>query len=394
MNVAIIGCGFVADFYMASVGYHKNLQICRVYDRNPDRLKVFSEYYSLKIYESFGELLEDDSIQLVLNLTNPNEHYEVTKALLNAKKHVYSEKPLAMDYESARELVELAKERGLYLGCAPCSNLSETAQTIWKAIKNDLIGPVRLVYANFDAGMTHRYPIERWKSASGALWPAKDEFEVGCTYEHAGYFLTWLAAYFGPARKVTAYASTQIPDKGVRVDIITPDFSVGCIEYDQGIVARVTCSIVAPLDRSLTIVGERGVLYTKDIRDDASPVYISKTPPGRIGSALEYRFEYWINKFERLVSRIPWSWGGHWRFKNKIPYAIKPVTRSSGNYKPVDFCRGPAEMANAIVEERPSIVTAELGLHVTELIEVLQYPERFGGSKNLGSDFPPLAQSF
>jgi predicted dehydrogenase len=394
MKIAIVGCGFVADFYMASVGYHQNLEICRVFDRDPFRLDEFSQYYSLPTYNSFDELVSDQSVELVLNLTNPREHYSVTRALLEAGKHVYSEKPLAMDYESARELVDLSKEKALYLGSAPCSFLSETAQTIWRALKDDVIGPVRLVYANFDAGMTHRYPLHKWRSASGALWPAKDEFEVGCTYEHAGYFLTWLAAYFGPARNVTAYASCQISDKGVPVDVITPDFSVGCIEYDNGIVARVTSSIVAPLDKSLVIMGDRGVIYTRDMRDDASPVYVSRTPPGRIGSALEYRLDYWGNKLERAINWIPWSWGTHWRVRKKYPYVIKPMIRSSGNYKPVDFCRGPAEMAEAIVGKRPARVSADLGLHITELIEVLQYPQRFAGQKKIKSAFSPIEPSF
>jgi predicted dehydrogenase len=394
MKVAIVGCGFVADFYMASVGYHSNLKICSVYDHDQFRLEQFSKYYSLPTYPSFDELLADNSVQLVLNLTNPREHYNITRALLEAGKHVYSEKPLAMDYEKARELVDLSVEKGLYLGSAPCSFLSETAQTIWKALKEDLIGPVRLVYANFDAGMTHRYPLHKWRSVSDALWPAQDEFEVGCTYEHAGYFLTWLAAYFGPARSVTAYASCLIPDKGVPVDVITPDFSVGCIEYDNGIVARVTSSIVAPLDKSLVIIGERGVIYIRDMRDDASPVYVSRTPPGRIGSALEYRLDYWGNKLERIINWIPWSWGTHWRMRTKYPYAIKPETRSSGNYKPVDFCRGPAEMVNAILENRPARVSANLGLHVAELIEALQYPNRFGGHKKIKSTFTPIEPLF
>jgi predicted dehydrogenase len=379
---------------MASIGHHKNLEICRVFDRDHERLNVFSKYYSLLTYSSFDDLLADNSVQFVLNLTNPREHYKVTKALLEAGKHVYSEKPLAMDSEKARELVELSVEKGLYLGSAPCSFLSETAQTLWKALKEDLIGPVRLVYANFDAGMPHRYPLHKWRSASGALWPAKDEFEVGCTYEHAGYFLTWLAAYFGPARNVSAYASCQIPDKGVPVDIITPDFSVGCIEYDNGVVARVTSSIVAPLDKSLVIMGERGVIYTRDMRDDASPVYVNQTPPGRVGGALEYRLDYWGNKLERMINWIPWSWGAHWRIRKKYPYAIKPEIRSSGNYKPVDFCRGPAEMVCAILQNRPSRISAELGLHVTELIEVLQYPERFNGRKKISSVFSPIDPLF
>ena len=72
---------------------------------------------------------------MVLNLTSPRSHYEVTRMSLEASKHVYSEKPLAMDAVAARELVELAKKRKVYLGTAPCSVLGETAQTIWKALQ-------------------------------------------------------------------------------------------------------------------------------------------------------------------------------------------------------------------------------------------------------------------
>jgi len=80
--------------------------------------------------------------------------------------------------------------------------------------------------------------------------------------------------------------------------------------------------------------------------------------------------------------------------RRSYPYAIKPVIRSSGNYKPVDFCRGPAEMVRAILENRPARISAELGLHITELIEVLQYPERFGGRKKISSVFPPIDPLF
>src|ERR1700730_11098055 len=124
--------------------------------------------------------------------------------------------------------------------------------------------------------MIHRFNPTKWRSASGSRGNAKDEFEIGCTYQHAAYVLSWLAAFFGPARRIQAYASCRIPDKGVAVDEMAPDFSVGCIEYDQDIVARVTCSIVAPADKSIVIIGENGLLHTKHVRDDASPVYLRR----------------------------------------------------------------------------------------------------------------------
>jgi predicted dehydrogenase len=385
MKIAFIGCGFVADFYMSSMHYHSELELIGVYDKDKDRLEQFCNYYVINKYESVEQLLNDDEVELVFNLTNPNEHFEVTKSCFKAGKHVYSEKPLAMDYAQAEVLVSMSKNLNLHLGSAPCSLLGSTPQTIWKALNDDVIGSVRLVYANFDAGMTHRFKPWNWRSVSGAPWPAKDEFEVGCTYEHAGYFLTWLTAFFGSAHTVSAFSSTQLPDKGIKIDKITPDLAIGCIEYDNGVVARVTTSIIAPLDKSLTIVGDKGVIYTRDMRDDASPVYIRKTPPGKIESALEYRVDFWKNKFERLVNWIPWSWGNHWRFNHKYRFAKKPKIKNSGKYKPVDFCSGPAEMVNAIDKKIPPIISADLALHVNEIIEVLQYPERFSGSKKIKS---------
>jgi hypothetical protein len=156
-------------------------------------------------------------------------------------------------------------------------------------------------------------------------------------------------------------------------------------------VARITNSIVAPSDRSLTIIGEHGTIYAMDVRDDASPVYIRRTPPRRLEGALEYRLNYWRNKIERLFNRIPWAWGTIWRFSRRYEFARRPANRSSAKYRPVDFCRGPAEMAQAITERRPCRLSADLALHITELTEALQHPERFGGRKAIESRFEAMA---
>ena len=144
---------------------------------------------------------------MVLNLTNPRSHHEVSKAALLAGKHVYSEKPLAMTMVEATELVELAEQHGLRLASAPCSVLGETAQAVLKALREKAVGTVRDVYAEMDDGMVHRMNYRSWKSVSGVSWPYKDEFEIGCTLEHAGYYLTWLVAMFGAAESVTSFAS-------------------------------------------------------------------------------------------------------------------------------------------------------------------------------------------
>lgn len=375
----------MAGFYGKTFGNYPELKLIGAYDKNRENLDAFTRRWPCRAYTSIPELLNDPSVEMVLNLTNPRNHHEVTRQCLEAGKHVYSEKPLAMDFSGATELVELAAEKNLSLSSAPCSVLGETAQTIWKALKEGVIGRVRLVYANFDDGMiAPKLAPWQWRNELGIPWPAKDEFEVGCTYEHAGYVLTWLAAFFGPALKVTSFASCQIPEKGIAVDGMAPDFSVGCIEYAEGVVARVTCSLVAPEDKSLTIIGDDGVISTANVRNDVSPVFVRKVP----SNGNDRRIEQRVNTMRRWLGRSTATDG--WHVQRRFPLARTPPAQFVSADKPVDFCRGPAEMAQAIRERRPSRLSASLGLHITELIEVLQYPERFGGCKKINSTFQPI----
>lgn len=388
MNLAILGCGYVADFYMATLADYPELSVRGCFDADPARRQAFATYYKVPAFDSFEALLADQNVDMVLNLTNPRSHFETTKACLLAGKHVYSEKPLAMESVAAAELAQLARARGLGLSTAPCSLLSETAQTLWKGVKEGVTGPVRLVYAAFDDGMIHRHHFDKWKSAAGAYWPAKDEFEIGCTYEHAAYVLSWLAAIFGPARRVHAYASLRVPDKGIAVNAMAPDFTVGCIEYDNDVVARITCSIVAPLDKSIRVIGDNGTLYTKFVRNDGSPVYFESTTPNRYLAALSSRMGHWRVRLEHTL-RLPFSITGP-NFERKYPYARQPRFRSSAGNKPVDFLRGPAELARSIMEGRSCRLPPELGVHLIEIIETLQYPGRFGSPRVLTTTFDPI----
>ena len=385
MNIAVVGCGYVADFYGKTLGNYQELQLVGAYDNNQENLASFSRRFAARAYTTLEQALCDSSIEMVLNLTNPRSHFEVTKVCLEAGKHVYSEKPLAMDAQAAVFLVELAKERRVQLAAAPCSVLSETAQTLWKALKDGIIGRVRLVIANFHDGMiAPKLSPWDWRNEAGVPWPAKDEFEVGCTFEHAGYILTWLAAFFGPANRVTSFASCQIPDKGVRVDKMAPDLTVGCIEYPDGVVARVTCSLIAPRDKSLTIIGDDGILNVPDVRNDAGPVYFQPAPPTRGMGGIERRLNRWTESFRA-------HWGiAEWHYRKRLPMVSQPRGKFVSTSKPVDFCRGPAELAAAIRESRSCRLSGEVAVHIVELVEALQYPERFGGKRQIASKFASI----
>jgi predicted dehydrogenase len=188
--------------------------------RDSERAAKFGSFYSVNVYPTLEELLSDSKVNIVVNLTNPSRHFSVSKASLEAGKHVYSEKPLSMVFSEAKELVDLATSWGLYLSSAPCGLLGETAQTIWKALQKNEIGQVRVVYVEFDDVPIHLYIKNHTNYAvnRSAPWPYKDEFEVGCTLEHAGYYITWFSAFFCSAKTITAFSSCLIQNKQVIED--------------------------------------------------------------------------------------------------------------------------------------------------------------------------------
>ena len=385
MKLAVIGCGYVADFYASNNASHHDLDIVGAYDSDPERRKAWCSHFGIPEYDSLEAAVSDPQVELVLNLTNPRSHFEVSSAVIQAGKHLYSEKPLGMTLDEAHQLMAMAAEKGVRIGTAPCNLLSEAIQETIKAVRGGAIGRVRLVYADYDDGMIapHEKPW-KWRSQSGAHWPAKDEFEIGCTYEHAGYYLTVLAALLGPAHSVTAFSSLQIEDKGYPVDVMAPDFSVGCIEYDDGVVARVTAGLVAPRSKSLTIVGVDGVIIEPYLRDDRSPILISNK--GEWSASPRAWFTYRFRKVLRRL-KLPQGEIGEYRV------LVKPEGEEfaqAGRSKAVDFMRGPQDMADAIREGRPHRLSGELGVHVVEMIEVLQYAERFGHHRVIESRFPPI----
>lgn len=368
MRIAFVGCGYVANMYRLSLPLHPQLQLVGVADRDAARAAHFASLCGCRAYESLESLLDDKSIDLVLNLTNPGSHYDVTRTCLVAGKHVYSEKPLAMDVGQARELVELAESNGLCLASAPCTLLSEVAQTTWKALREQAVGRVRLVYAEMDDGMVHRMPVKSWVNEAGTPWPYRDEFLTGCTVEHAGYVLTWLAAFFGPATSVAAFSDCLIPEKldGECADAMAPDFSVACVRFRSGVVARLTCGVVAPLDHRFMIVGDDGIMTVADPRSDRAPLHVQR---------------YLTIRRKRFLA--PW--------RRRVPLLGRhlPQPRYRGAQRR-DFCRGIAEMAEAIREKRSCRLNGRFSLHVNELTLAIQNARDDAAPRRITSTFDPI----
>lgn len=378
MRIAIVGCGFVADNYIAMLAQHPEMMLVGVFDRDPERLAVFTRFHRLRPYKSLASLLTDQRVQMVVNLTNPSSHFEVTMAALRANRHVYSEKPLAMSMTEAMKLTDMARSMGLGLAAAPCNHLSDAIQTLQQHLKSGRLGRVILAQAEMDDGMVGKLNYQEWRSRSGAPWPARDEFEVGCTMEHAGYQITPLVTLFGAVRRVTSFNACLFPDKGedVGVRINTPDLSVGMLEFDGGVVARLSNSILAPTNRSLRVIGLDGVATITDVWEYHAPVRISPT-----GASFSPRLMRLLEK--RLSRFVPGLLIG----RAAKPVAGYKVSKTAGGHQ-MDFARGIAQLAAQIERGAPILVGPDLALHVTEVTLALQAPQSQGGTITMQTSLP------
>ncbi|MFC7067195.1 Gfo/Idh/MocA family protein [Brucella rhizosphaerae] len=358
MNIAIIGTGFVADYYMTTLRNYPQLRLLGVFDRSAERLKVFAAHYSVRAYESYEAVLADSDVQIVLNLTTPESHYAISRAALEAGKHVYSEKPLAMDFNDAKALVDFAATNGLTLAAAPANGLSDAQKLVSSAMSE--IGTPRLVYAEMEDGPVFRDKWATWRSQSGAPWPGLHEFEIGCTLEHAGYALSWLVSLFGPVESVTAFSSITFQNKGPGTEHLhmAPDFSVGCLRFRSGLVARLTSGLAMPKDRSLTIVADKGSITVDDLWDNRSAVRLEST---------ERKRSVMSRVFGRLEAKLGKTLAWKPAVGSKLSYPKSDAVSLPSFPSQIDFMRGVADQARAIETRATAFFSGAVALHITEV---------------------------
>ena len=361
-RLSIIGCGFVADLYMRSLASYPDIKVVCVFDKDQARKDAFCAYWGLQAVASQEALFEqtpDGSV--ILNLTNPKSHFSINHACLEAGFNVYSEKPLAMKMDDAYRLHKLAQDRNLLLASAPCSVLGEAAQTLGAAIRADVAGTPRLIYAELDDGFISQAPYYKWVSESGAPWPYRDEFQVGCTLEHAGYYLSWLVAIFGSVKTVVAASANVVADVNN-----APDFSVATLFFEQGVVARLTCSIVAPHDHQIRVIGDKGVLSIQKAWDNSAKVMMRRR-----------------KVFRRRLLELPWAK----RFKLKGPTHPKVGRWGAAE---MNFALGPVEMCAALQEDRPCRLSSDFALHLNEVTLAIQNSGNHTGAQQMQTKCPPI----
>ena len=228
------------------------------------------------------------------------------------------------------------------------------------ALRSNIAGTPRLVYAELDDGFLTQASHEIWFSDSGAPWPFEDEIRTGCTLEHGGYYLTWLIALFGPVRTVVAASAEVIPDK-LGTARAAPDLSIATLFFRSGMVARLTCSIVAPHDHSIRIVGDGGVLACRDAWDNKAAVTFAKRMTIRrrlIDSPLKRRI----------------------RLRQPTHPKVKRWGAAAMN-----FMLGPAEVLEALRDNRPCRLSNDFALHLTEVTLAIQNAGEDSGAQRMVS---------
>jgi predicted dehydrogenase len=402
MKIAFVGCGYVFDIYMRTRWAYPEIEICGVYDRDAKRAAVVHAHYGFPLYPDLETLLADPRVEVVINLTSIASHFAVTKQALEAGKHVYTEKPITTDLATTHELFAIAARQGRVLAAAPCNLHSDAISTVWKAVKDGAIGRPVLVYAEMDDSPAHLMHLDKVQSPTGAPFPYAEELQEGCTVEHIGYHLVWLCALFGPAIGVTAFSKFLVPDKVAEPlsPADTPDLSVACLDFANGVAARITCSWVAPRDHSFRIIGDAGQISLDNAFHDQSPVHVERF--SRV--SLSARKAYTARTQKLIGGRF--GIGGNRvtllrRWKSHAVEAERGVGRSL-KHKLVSWLRrrevyaqdkilGIAEMGKALAEGRPQPMSPDFLMHLNELTLLVQGAGPVGRTVTPTTSFAPLA---
>ncbi|GAA2398110.1 oxidoreductase [Catellatospora methionotrophica] len=339
-TLAIVGTGNIAAGYLTDLRTYPGIAVVGGYDDDQARSAAFGAAHDLPIYGSFDELLADDKVDVVVNLTPLAAHAPVTRAALRAGKHVFSEKPLAPTAPEARSLIAEAAAHGRRLGCAPHTYLGEAIQTAWKLVRDDAVGPIKLVYAEVNHDR-----IESWHPAPQGPYRSGPLYDVGV------YSLTALTAMLGPARRVWAYGTILKADRvtlsGEMFSPQAPDFSVVVLELAGGATVRLTANFyvgAGTRQSGIELHGERGSIHIAD----------------------------WTNFDSEIRAGLP----------------PEPVPLLGDPYRGIPWGRGVAEFVSAINEGRPHRCSAEHAAHIVDVLAAASHSQRTGAPVDVTSTFP------
>ncbi len=277
MRAAIIGCGNISEVYARAGEKFPNIEIVACADRDYSRAHALAEKCGIPSPLRVEQLLADKDIELVINLTVPAVHAEVGLEVLKNGKHLYNEKPLSQKRRPAREMMGLAREKSLRIGCAPDTFLGGGLQTCRKLIDEGAIGePIGGAGFMLGPGVEHWHPNPAFFYQRGA----------GPLFDMGPYYLTAFTTLLGPVRRVTGSARISFPERSVtsqplagsRVSVETPTHIAAVLDFESGPVVTLATSfdVKAHAMPSIEIYGSEATLSVPDPNTFGGPVRIRR----------------------------------------------------------------------------------------------------------------------
>lgn len=349
-NIGIIGCGNISDAYLRGAGQFDRIAIKAVSDLNADVARAKAEAYGVQTM-AVDQLLVDDEIEIVVNLTVPLAHAEVSRSIIDAGKHVYSEKPLAAALTEGRALIKAADAAGVRVGAAPDTFLGGGHQACRRAIDQGQIGKVVGGAASLlSHGMEHWHPDPTFFFKPGG----------GPVLDMAPYYLTSLVNLIGPVRRVVAETSTAFPRRTVT---------------SEGPMSGKSIKVEMPTTVHGILTFENGALVTISLswdvwKHDRRPIEIY----GSEGSMLVPDPNFFGGEPKICQAREAW-----------VPLDIEDFAFGAPNVETDDGKKiadyriiGLLDMAMAIKQDRPHRASGSLALHVLEVMDALEHSSAKG----------------
>jgi predicted dehydrogenase len=355
-KVGVIGIGDICDVYIANLQQYGDLvEVVACAGRSLDKAQRKAAQHGIpRAYADAAELIADPEIQIVVNLTIPAAHAEINLAALQAGKHVYSEKPLAATVTEGAQILALARERGLYVGCAPDTILGGRLQTCRRLIDDgtigDIVGASAFVVSHGHESF-HPNPDFFYQPGGGPL------LDIG------PYYLVALLSLLGPARRCCGMARRTFPTRTIGsqprrsevIEVAVDTHVSGNIEFASGAIGTFIASFDvwdSELPR-LEIYGTKGTLCLRDIDPLDGPNLFG----GEV--LLRTSAEYRWSDLPRPATLPDWV---------KVPIAHRfNETSHRRNSRGI----GLVDMACAIRDQRPERASGQMAYHCLELMEGL-----------------------
>jgi predicted dehydrogenase len=370
VKVGLVGCGVISDIYIENSKKFRSYEIVACADLVRSKAEEKAKKYGIPRVCSVEEIMDDPGIEVILNLTIPQAHAEINMKGLEANKHVYCEKPLAVDLKDGEATIALAKKKGLRVGCAPDTFLGGRLQMCRKIIDDRWLGKIIGGAATMlcpGHELWHPGPDFYYKRGAGPL------------FDMAPYYVTALLSLLGPVKQLSGsasvtYAKREIksePLKGQMMNVEVPTYISANIEFVSG--AIINCIFTFDVWDSklprLELYGSEGTLSI----DDADPY----GGPNTFEGAIKFRGKNESDWLGSPVTGIP-------RRPEATEWPIIPTLfQYNGNSRGL----GLADMTTAIQKKRDHRANGDLALHALEVMEGIYESSKNGKFYKMKSTF-------